>query len=76
MLNRINNLLKKLLLLIIKMYKKVISPYLGNRCRFYPCCSDYSIQAISKYGIVKGLYMSIKRIISCNPFNPGGIEEI
>ena len=61
---------------IIDIYKKIISPIIGNRCRFYPCCSDYSKQAIQKYGFLKGLYKAVKRIISCHPFHPGGIDEV
>jgi putative membrane protein insertion efficiency factor len=61
----------------LKVYKKVISPLIhcfnpNSGCRFYPTCSEYSYQAIKKYGLVKGLIKSFKRIIKCNPFNKGG----
>lgn len=62
--------------MLIKIYKMFISSIFPPSCRFYPSCSDYSIQAFLKYGFLKGLWLSIKRIIRCNPFNPGGIDEV
>ena len=52
---------------IIKFYKYFISPILGNKCRYLPTCSEYSIEALKSYGFFKGSYMSIKRILSCHP---------
>ena len=60
-------MIKKILLFLIKIYQKIISPIFGKRCRFYPTCSEYSRQAITKYGAIKGTYLSIKRILKC-PF--------
>lgn len=68
--------MKYILLMIIKFYRKFISPLLGSNCRFYPTCSMYSYQAIEKYGAIKGSYKSIKRIIRCHPFNPGGYDPL
>lgn len=69
--------MKNILIFIIKLYQKFISPILGrNKCRFYPSCSSYSIEAISRFGILKGLYLSIRRILKCNPFNEGGIDKV
>ena len=68
--------MKKALILIVVFYQKAISPWMGKRCRFYPTCSEYSKQALTKYGVIKGLYLSIKRIIKCNPFNAGGFDPI
>ncbi len=68
--------MKYLFIFIIKFYKKYISPFLGRRCRFYPSCSSYSLEAIEKYGAIKGGYMSIKRILKCNPFHPGGYDPV
>lgn len=59
---------------LIKIYQKAISPLLGNNCRYYPSCSEYSIQAIEKYGILKGTLKSIWRILRCNPFSKGGVD--
>ena len=56
-----------ILINIIKIYKFLISPILGNSCRYLPTCSDYSIEALNTYGFFKGSYMSFKRIISCHP---------
>ena len=55
------------LIKIIKGYKFLISPLLGNSCRYLPTCSEYSIEALKNYGFFKGTYMSIKRILSCHP---------
>lgn len=70
------NKVKKILILIIKFYQKVISPWTPKSCRFYPTCSEYSIQAFEKYGLIKGFYLSFKRIIRCNPFNSGGYDPV
>lgn len=69
-------MISKLFIALIKIYKRFISPLLGNRCRFYPSCSSYAIEAISKYGAVKGGFMSLKRIMRCHPFNPGGYDPV
>ena len=68
--------MKKILLYLLKFYQKCISPYLGRRCRFYPTCSEYSKQAIIKYGAVKGSYLAIKRILKCHPFHKGGYDPL
>ncbi|WP_459129486.1 membrane protein insertion efficiency factor YidD [Guggenheimella bovis] len=67
---------KKLFLFLIRFYQKHISPHTPRACRFYPTCSQYSYQAIEKYGAIKGLYLSIKRILKCHPFNPGGYDPL
>lgn len=64
--------MKKLLLHIIHLYKKYYSPTRPARCIFVPTCSQYAMEAIEKYGALKGSYMSIKRILRCNPFNKNG----
>ena len=68
--------MRKIVLELIKFYKKFISPFLGRRCRFYPSCSDYTFQAIEKYGLIKGLFLGAKRLLKCHPLNPGGIDPI
>lgn len=71
--------MKKALINIIKFYKKHISIFFeknGVKCKFYPTCSEYAIQAIDKYGTIKGLFLSIKRIIRCNPFSKGGYDPL
>ena len=52
---------------IIKLYKYFVSPIIGNRCRYLPTCSDYFIEALNVHGVIKGLYIGIKRILSCHP---------
>ena len=61
------NISTKLLINLIKGYKYLISPLFGNSCRYLPTCSEYSISALKEFGFVKGLFMSIKRILSCHP---------
>ena len=68
--------MKRILISIIKLYRKYISPLKQPCCRFYPSCSQYAIDAISKYGALRGGFMAIKRIIKCNPFNPGGYDPV
>ena len=67
---------KKILLFLIKIYQKAISPMLGRRCRCYPTCSEYSRQAITKYGAIKGTFLSVKRILKCHPFHKGGYDPL
>lgn len=68
--------MKKLLILLIRIYQVAISPLSPGKCRFIPTCSNYSIEAISKHGAIKGLYLSIRRILRCHPFNPGGYDPV
>ena len=65
-----------ILIRLIKIYKFFISPFLGNSCRFAPTCSDYSIEALKTYGFFKGLFLSFKRIISCNPWGGSGFDPV
>jgi len=60
----------------IRAYQKLISPFLGDRCRFYPSCSEYSAQAILLHGPLKGLYLALRRLLRCHPWNPGGIDPV
>ena len=68
--------MKKIAVSVLRFYKKHISPALPNSCRFYPTCSEYAIEAINKYGILKGSIISIYRILRCNPFNKGGYDPV
>ena len=61
------NILTKILIKLIKGYKLLISPLLGQSCRYLPTCSEYSIEALKEFGLVKGIFMSLKRILSCHP---------
>ncbi len=68
--------MKKILIFIINLYKKYISPIFPPSCRFHPTCSVYAIQAIDKYGVLKGSMKAIYRILRCNPFNKGGYDPV
>lgn len=68
--------MKYALMFIIRFYQRYISPLKRPSCRFYPTCSQYAYEAISKYGALKGGFMAVKRILSCNPFNPGGYDPV
>lgn len=61
---------------LILIYQKYISPIKNPSCRFYPSCSTYAIQALEKYGAMKGLWMIVRRILRCHPFNPGGYDPV
>jgi hypothetical protein len=61
---------------MIKIYQLVLSPVIGPACRFYPSCSEYAIEAVTKYGALKGGYLAARRILRCHPFNPGGIDPV
>jgi len=60
-------IIKKIIIQIINIYKLVISPYLGNNCRYMPTCSQYFIDSLNEYGILKGFFMGTKRILKCHP---------
>ena len=76
-----NNILKKiwyfprkLLVKLIRFYQLAISPRIGRHCKYYPSCSEYTRQAVDKYGIIKGSLLGIIRILKCNPFSKGGVD--
>lgn len=68
--------MKKILIKMIEKYQRYISPILGKNCKYYPSCSEYTKQAIEKYGVVKGSFYGIKRIFRCNPFSKGGYDPL
>lgn len=71
--------MKRIVVFFIKGYKKYISPIfhqMGYDCKFYPTCSEYMKQAIEKYGVLKGGFLGIKRILKCNPFSKGGYDPL
>jgi putative membrane protein insertion efficiency factor len=63
-------------LLLITLYRKIISPLKPPTCRFYPTCSEYALEAIKKFGLLKGGGLAVRRIVRCNPMNPGGFDPI
>ena len=68
--------MKRILLSVIKFYRKYISPGRPSCCRFMPTCSQYALDAINKYGAFKGSIMAVYRIIRCNPFCKGGYDPV
>ncbi|MEW6162483.1 MAG: membrane protein insertion efficiency factor YidD [Nitrospirota bacterium] len=68
--------MKKNLILLITMYRYIISPLLPMSCRFIPTCSEYAMEAIEKYGTMRGLYLSLRRLLRCHPFHPGGYDPV
>lgn len=68
--------IRKTVLVLIKTYQYIVSPLIGPACRFYPSCSEYAYQAISRYGVLKGTMLSVKRLLKCHPFHPGGIDPV
>ena len=72
----LNFVIIQILVLPIKIYQKIISPFLGHSCRFLPTCSEYSIIALEKHGIFKGTFLSLKRLLKCNPFGSSGCDPV
>ena len=70
------NIFTHLLIKFIKIYKYLVSPLIGPSCRYLPTCSDYSIEALKTYGFVKGLLLSLKRIMSCHPWGNSGFDPV
>lgn len=69
-------MLKKAFISIIRFYQTVISPLKPPTCRFYPTCSHYGLEAVQRFGAIKGGYLTIKRILKCHPFHPGGVDPV
>lgn len=68
--------LKVLVIFLITFYRNFISPLKGPSCRFVPTCSQYTLEAVERYGILKGIYLGISRLLRCHPFCPGGYDPV
>lgn len=68
--------MKKVLLAFFRFYQRNISPLFGRNCRYLPTCSQYAIEAVEKYGALKGGWMAFRRILRCHPFRPGGYDPV
>ncbi len=66
--------MKSLLLAGVRGYQYLVSPMLGNNCRFYPSCSDYAREALERHGSLRGSWLAVRRLCRCQPFHPGGID--
>lgn len=69
-------MLKRIFIWIIRFYQVVISPIKPPSCRFYPTCSHYGLEAVNRFGALKGGWLTVKRILKCHPFHPGGIDPV
>jgi len=76
LINFIHNTFRKIVLTILKLYQYLISPILGNNCRYLPTCSCYTHTAIERFGVFKGSFMGLKRILRCHPFHSGGFDPV
>ena len=70
------NVLRWILVRLLRFYQVAISPLLGPQCRFYPSCSNYAIEAIELHGSVRGSFLAIRRLLKCHPGNPGGVDAV
>ncbi|MBS1171751.1 MAG: hypothetical protein H6R12_581 [Proteobacteria bacterium] len=68
--------MKRLLIGLLRAYQYALSPLLGRSCRFFPTCSDYGIEAIGRYGAIKGSYLAVRRVLRCHPWHPGGYDPV
>jgi len=68
--------MKYLLIALVRFYQYAISPLLGRRCRYFPSCSEYTVEAVQKYGALRGGWLGAKRICRCHPWHPGGYDPV
>jgi putative membrane protein insertion efficiency factor len=72
----LSRLPRRLLVLPIRLYQRLFSPLLGQRCRYYPSCSEYAVQAIQRFGILRGAVLAGWRLLRCNPWSRGGFDPV
>lgn len=68
--------MRNVLTLVIRTYQLLLSPFLGNHCRFYPSCSQYAIEAIEEHGPLRGAWLALRRVLRCHPWRPGGVDPV
>ena len=73
---RISRAARVPLIATIRGYQVVVSPHLGARCKYYPSCSEYAVEAVTKYGILRGLVLASWRLLRCNPWSHGGLDPV
>lgn len=69
-------MIDRLLILVLRGYKRWISPLIGPACRFHPTCSVYAMEAISRFGAIKGSWLAARRLVRCHPLHPGGFDPV
>ena len=72
----LNKIITFPIIIIIRIYQLIISPLLGSNCRFMPTCSEYAMESLKSYGLIKGLFLTVKRIGKCHPFGGRGYDPI
>jgi uncharacterized protein len=70
------NAMRGLAIAPIKLYQRLISPMVGQRCKYYPSCSEYAVQAVQRFGILRGLVLAAWRLLRCNPWSHGGFDPV
>ena len=68
--------MQRTILVLLRIYKQFVSPLLPSACRFYPTCSEYTLEAVRRFGPARGLWMGVKRISKCHPFHAGGYDPV
>jgi uncharacterized protein len=68
--------MQRILILLLRAYKLLISPLLPSACRYYPTCSEYMLEAVARHGAVRGVWMGVKRLGRCHPFHEGGYDPV
>jgi hypothetical protein len=76
LLKKFSDILSLPLIGLIQIYRYAISPLLGSRCRFFPSCSQYAVEALKSHGLLKGLWLAVRRIGRCHPWHPGGHDPV
>ena len=61
---------------LVRGYQRTLSPFIGNQCRFHPSCSHYALDALAQYGAIRGVWLTVRRLLRCHPFNPGGFDPV
>ena len=68
--------MQKVLILLLRAYRYLLSPWLGHHCRFHPTCSAYAIEAIESHGALGGSWLTLRRLLRCHPWHPGGVDPV
>jgi len=68
--------MQALLILLIRLYQRLVSPLMPPRCRFYPTCSSYAVEALRQHGALRGSWLALRRLVRCHPLNPGGVDPV